>query len=362
MLGACASLPKDGPSARDIAKEAGAALPYVVVPLDYPKVQSLAAYHPPRMQALAGASSNAAFDLIGEGDVLSVTIIQPRPVQARAQEQGATQDNQELKLVVDRSGAVQAPYAGAVTVAGMTPAQAAQTIQQRLRGRMVDPQVLVSLVSNQANTVTVLGEVRATGRYPLTARSGALLDVLASAGGPTRPAADTVLTVVRDGRTISNSLAEILADPAENIRLAPGDQVRLAYAPRKFSTFGAFTKTSQMTIDDDQLSLAGAISRLGGLDPNSADAGAVYVFRMEPKPAAAALGITSASPGPTTPVVYTVNLKDPAGLFIANAFEIRRDDLIYVPRAGAAEVHKFFDLVSSISRVGYDVTVATVVH
>jgi polysaccharide export outer membrane protein len=86
------------------------------------------------------------------------------------------------------------------------------------------------------------------------------------------------------------------------------------------------------------------------------------VFRMERPEIAKALGVTAASTDRGVPVVYRLNLRDPAGMFVANAFEIRNDDLVYVPRADAAEVKKFFELVSAISRVGYDIRVTSVVR
>ena len=59
------------------------------------------------------------------------------------------------------------------------------------------------------------------------------------------------------------------------------------------------------------------------------------------------------------PVVYRLNLADPAGVFTAGNFSVRPDDVLYVPRSGAAEARKFFDFVQSITRVVYDVSVTS---
>jgi polysaccharide export outer membrane protein len=161
---------------------------------------------------------------------------------------------------------------------------------------------------------------------------------------------------------VNASLSALLADAGENIRLAPRDQIRVSYSPRKFSTFGALSKSAQVAIEDDHLSLAAALSRMGGLDTNAANAQSVMVFRLERPEVARSIGVAIAPDARGAPVIYRLNLRDPTGLFVANSFEVRSDDLIYVPRSDAAEVRKFFDLVSAISRVGYDIRVTSVVR
>ena len=163
---------------------------------------------------------------------------------------------------------------------------------------------------------------------------------------------------MRGDQSVRTTLADLLADPAENVRLAPRDQVRVSYSPRKFSTFGALARASQIAIEDERLSLAGALSRMGGLDPATANAQSVMVFRLERAEVARALGLAAADNRPV-PIIYRLNLREPAGLFVANTFEVRDQDLVYVPRANAAEVRKFFELAAAISRVGYDISVTS---
>jgi polysaccharide export outer membrane protein len=363
-LAGCSSLSHDGPSARQIETGSVPSGPYALIDLNY-RVTQLVAANPPRvLRLLSGVSSAAPLDLIGEGDVLAVTIYQPGSgPSARAQDDASKDDVQSLpRLTVDRSGSVSVPFAGSVGVSGLTPQQASLAIQDRLRGRLINPQVVVAMVTNVANAVTVIGEVRSAGRFPLSVSNDRLLDVIAAAGGATKPAADCVVTVARGDLSVGTSLSALLADPAENVRLAPRDQIRVSYSPRKFSTFGALAKASQIPIEDEHLSLAGALSRMGGLDPASANAASVLVFRMERPEVAAAIGGVVADNAKGIPVIYRLNLRDPSGLFVANSFEVRNDDLIYVPRSDAAEVHKFFDLVSTISRVGYDISVTSVLR
>jgi polysaccharide export outer membrane protein len=363
LVAGCTSLPHDGPSARSILETAQEGAPYALVDLDYRVSQIVAAQPAPALGALAPVSSAAPVDLIGEGDILSVQVFQPGMGPASAEDGSSTGDGRQSfpKLAVDRDGRVSVPFAGEVRVAGLTASQAAQAIRAALRGRAVNPQVTVFIEANLANAVTVMGEVRNAGRFPLSANQDRLLDVLAAAGGATKPAADTAVTVVRGAQSVTATLANLMADPRENVRLAPRDQVRVTYRPRKFSTFGAFARASQVAIEDESLSLAGAMSRMGGLDTATANASAVMVFRFERADVVRALGVDKPVVGGRVPVVYRLNLRDPMGYFVANNFEVRADDLIYVPRSDATEVRKFFDLASTVSRVAYDVRVTSVI-
>jgi polysaccharide export outer membrane protein len=162
---------------------------------------------------------------------------------------------------------------------------------------------------------------------------------------------------MRAGHQAEVSMAALLADPAQNIRLAPQDQIRVVERPRKYNVFGAFGHDAQTLIEDDTLTLAGAMSRAGGMDTYTADAGSVLVFRFERPEVAAALGVSTPPAPKGVPVVYRLNFMKPESLFIANNFEINSDDLIYVPRSDVTELQKFFTLINTVTQIGYNVRI-----
>jgi polysaccharide export outer membrane protein len=45
------------------------------------------------------------------------------------------------------------------------------------------------------------------------------------------------------------------------------------------------------------------------------------------------------------PVIYNLNLRDPAGYFLASKFEIRNKDVIYASNASSVEATKFMTYV-----------------
>jgi polysaccharide export outer membrane protein len=252
------------------------------------------------------------------------------------------------------------PYAGDIRVAGLTADGASSIIRETLRGRVYDPQVTVAVLNSAANSVTVIGEVHTAGRFGLTPSADRLLDVVAEAGGPTKSPGDLEVVVVRGPRDFRAPYDVLMDQPEQNVRLAPGDQVRLLYRPRMFSTFGALGKSLQISIEEDRLTLAGALGRTGGLDTNGADPASVLVFRFERPEVAARLGVTQAPTAKGVPVVYRLNLRDPAGYLVAGSFDVQADDMIYAPRADVAELSKFLNLVNTIAQISYNVRVSSV--
>lgn len=367
LLAGCSTLPRDGPSGRNVVE--GAASPeragdYALINLDFALSERLKAAPPPSFSSLALASSEAPTDVIGVGDTLSVSVFEPGGgLFSGASRDGAASGNQTLPpLVVNRNGAVPIPFAGEVRVEGLTPAQASAAVRRALIGKVANPQVIVTVAGNASNAVTVLGEVRNPGRQPLSASHDRILDVIAAAGGSSRSIYDVNVQIQRQGRTYTAPMSIVTTEFNENVRLQRGDQVNLVYKPRRFSSFGAFNAVARSELPPGPLTLAEALSGVGGLDSNLADAKSVLIFRFERPETAQALGITQPATSRGVPVVYRLNLNEGEGFFIASNFQIEPDDVIYAPRAGAAEMRKFFEFVQSITRVVYDVSVTSTLN
>lgn len=360
LLGACASLPADGPSSRAVGD--AAATGYALVDVDAGVAERLRTLPAGPSGSLAGANHDAPIDVIGVGDTLSIAIYEPsgalfgsRGTDGRVQGGGQTLP----AAMVDRSGAVGVPFAGAVRVSGLTAPQAAEAIRRALSGRVGAPQVTVAITASPSNSVVVLGEVRNPGRARLTISGDRVLDAIAAAGGAARPVEDIEVAVQRQGRTFTAPLSAVTTVFGENVRLAAGDQLNLVHRPRRYSTFGAVGAAAQTDMGAGPLTLAGALGRAGGLDGQMADARSVLVFRFERPEAAAALGLTQLPSPRGVPVIYRLNLADPAGMFTAGQFLIQPEDVIYAPRSGSAEARTFFEFVQSITRVVYDVSVTS---
>ncbi len=369
-LGACAGLPADGPSGRSITRQDGvetSGLTYSLVDLNYAVSQQLLQAPKVEDSSLAALANSTTADTINIGDELQVSIFDPSGglFSSRAAIPSATTasvqaGNQTLPaLMVDRDGTIVIPFGGTVNVAGMTTREASEAIRRSLRGRVANPQVLVAVASSPANGIVVLGEVRNPGRASVRPGAENLLDAIAAAGGPNRNIDDIRVTVNRAGTTYEAPLRKVLSEFDQNVRLKRGDQVNLVYAPRRYSSFGALGRVSQLEMPSGTLTLTGALGQLGGLDATTANARSVLVFRFERPEAARLVGVTLPPTPKGVPVIYRLDLSSPTGFFIANGFEIRPDDVIFVPRSSVTEMKTFFEFVRSITGIIYDVSVTS---
>lgn len=88
-----------------------------------------------------------------------------------------------LTLQLDASGRISMPLIGVVEASGKTPPQIGQEIAERLRGQyMRNPQVAVNLEESVSQVVTVDGQVREPGLYPVAGRM-TLMRAIATAKG-----------------------------------------------------------------------------------------------------------------------------------------------------------------------------------
>jgi polysaccharide export outer membrane protein len=102
------------------------------------------------------------------------------------------------EIQTDASGRISFPLAGTIEANGLTAEQVAIEIGNRLRGRYVrDPRVTINLVESVSRTVTVDGEVREPGRYPVVGRM-TLMRAIASARGVSEFARLSEVVVFRE--------------------------------------------------------------------------------------------------------------------------------------------------------------------
>lgn len=89
----------------------------------------------------------------------------------------------QKEVQVDASGRLTFPLIGTLEVAGMTPGEIGAAMQDRFRGRFIkNPQVTVNLKEIVSQTVTVGGEVKKPGVYPIVGKM-TLMTAIATAEG-----------------------------------------------------------------------------------------------------------------------------------------------------------------------------------
>src|SRR5262249_10322465 len=161
--------------------------------------------------------------------------------------------------------------------------------------------------------------------------------------------AETWVVLERNGRRAIAPFGALIYDQVNNSYVHPNDAIYLYREPQTFLAFGGVGAQQQVPFSSWRMSLAEAISRAGGLVDTLADPASVFLYRGEARDIAEAMGIDCTPyEGPMIPVIYTINLRDPAGYFLASSFEMRNKDIIYASNAFAVESTKFMTYLNTI--------------
>lgn len=253
--------------------------------------------------------------------------------------------------VVARDGGISVPFADRVPVAGRLPVEVQRTIEQRLAEKAIEPQVIVTVSKSLTNSATVTGEVVAGARVPLSLKGDRLLDLIAAVGGAKAPVYETFVRLSRDGVTATIPMESLVADPAENIYVQPGDVLTLVRLPQSFTAFGATGANAQIPFPSEKMTLVEALAKAGGLQDLRSDPAGVFLFRFEPPKIISKLGRPQLRTGPegSSPVVYRLDLRDARSYFLAQRFPIEDKDIIYVANADLNELQKFFTLLNTLT-------------
>lgn len=146
-------------------------------------------------------------------------------------------DSPELStsLRVNSKGEVELPLGGAVKVQGLTAGEAGAAIAAHLKqaGILLDPHVTVMILEYQSQGVTVTGEVKTPGVYPLLGNR-TVMDMIAMAGGLNENAGKVATVFHRDDpkdvRQVKlNVSVQTPASVAESsIEVLPGDTISVS--------------------------------------------------------------------------------------------------------------------------------------
>jgi polysaccharide export outer membrane protein len=358
----CSIMPSSGP--QDVSIKSGQTVSgpdFGLVKLTPIAVDILKEYGP---GALAGSfpdKSPPKSIKFGIGDVISVTIFEAAagglfiPAEAGVRPGNFVQlPNQN----VDTAGNITVPYAGAVKAAGRTPSEIQQDIVRAIGNRAIEPQVIVALFTQNTSLISVLGEVNTPVRLQANAAGERVLDVISRAGGPKGQGFETWVTLERAGRRATVPFGALVYQPDNNVWVHPGDTIYVYREPQIFLAFGASGQQGQFPFDMWKISMTQAMGKAGGLLDAQAEPAGVYVYRREPRELAERLGVDcSKFVGPTVPVVYNVDFRDPAGFFLASRFEMRDKDVLFAANAATVDTAKFLQFVRVVVATANDTIV-----
>jgi polysaccharide biosynthesis/export protein len=306
----------------------------------------------------------------GVGDVLGITIFESGAGGLFTAPQGGTTTGNYVTLpnqAVDDRGNISVPYAGSLRAKGRTAIELQQAIVNALKDSALKPQAVVSLVDQRASSYTMLGEgVRSAGRFAVSASGERLLDAIARAGGLSGQANESWVLLERDGRRALAPFGAILDVPANNIYVRAHDTIYIFREPQTFLAFGAVgtggggagavtistgsgSRGGQFPLDTWHVTLSEALAKTNGISDSTANASSVFLYRGETRHVAELLGVdVSKFDGPIIPIIYNIDLRNPAGYFLASKFEMRNKDIIYVSNASSIESAKVMAFIRSV--------------
>lgn len=196
---------------------------------------------------------------IGSGDLLVVSVY------------GASDYNHSVRVADD--GSITLPFLGQVHAAGLTTSQLTADLQSRLAqgGFFNNPQVSVFIKEYATQGVSVLGEVKAPGVYPLLG-SRTLFDLISAAQGTTQTAGNRASIIHRD-RPQQPETVKLSYDgkgaAQSNVSVMPGDTIIVQRASMMY-VVGNVRKPTGIAMVDPGLTVLKAIALAEGITPNAA--------------------------------------------------------------------------------------------
>lgn len=360
VLGGCTAVPRGGPSNSAIVASAETfnqgnenAYVYDVVDVTSDTVRSITNYHSTVFARSFGSPGAPGSSVIGVGDELTITIFE-----ASTEGLFSTTDNKSttIQVIVQPNGTASIPYVGNIRFAGRTIQSARESLLSALRGKAIEPDILVNLTSNASRQVTVLGEVRNSAQVPIGLVGSRLLEVIALAGGPSRAPYDTKVTIVRGNKRATTRLTNVVEHASENTFVRPMDQIFLEYDPSRFFVLGASGSKGRIAFDAPNVSLIEAIALAGGKDSTVSDPRGVFIFRYENKPTVKdllghdrynerfLLGHWSDTED-KYPMVYRLDTTHPSSYLVGQEFQVHSGDVLYLAEHPATEFDRFLRLL-----------------
>ena len=358
-LTACGT-PIDGPPGEAVYRSAAVhvrddkdqSLPYCLVSLT-PRIGELLAKRQPRLAGQFNDRRGPNPLQIGIGDLIRVTLFESSAGGLFFPLEGGARTGNFLVIPdqnVDGKGDISIPYAGQIQARGRTPVQVQEAIVNALKSRAIEPQAVVTVVQQRDALISVVGEVGSAIRFPASATGERVLDAITRAGGLRGPGQESWVLLERGGKIAVAPFSALIEEPANNIYVRAHDMLYVYREPQTYLAFGAVTRQGQIPFDTWRLSLAEAIAKAGGLLDDRAEPGWVFLFRAEHRDFAAQLDPKClVKDGTYVPVVYEVNLRDPATYFLATALWMRNKDVVFVSNARTVEKTKLMTYVRAIN-------------
>jgi polysaccharide export outer membrane protein len=290
--------------------------------------------------------ANPAPYTIGRGDVLSI-VVWDHPELAAGGMNAATAATDAASanaaaasaantlqpgFVVDHQGRIQFPFAGLVPVEGLTEEGARALQAQKLARYIQNPNITLRVQAYRSKRVYIDGEVKQPGLQAINDIPMTLMEALNRAGGLLPTADQSRIALERGEARYSINLRDLVQKDINpgNIMLAAGDVVRVhSRDESKVFVSGEVVTPRALTMHNGRLTLNEALGETGGISPLSGDARQIYVVRKTPERTR----------------VFQLDARLTGSLAMAESFELRPKDVVYVAASPLANWNRHLSLL-----------------
>ena len=364
-LAGCSMIPDSGPSRRAVESEAtatlsestaGSILDYALIDLNRVVLPLITDSGPGSLLHTFGAGHGPVPEIkVGVGDTIQVTLFEAQAGGLFIPTDAGARPGNFVALpnqTVDSKGYITVPYAGQIQVLNRGTPAIQKDIVDRLKNRAIEPQAVVSIVSQTSTQVTVIGDINNPGKISINPAGDRVLDAISRAGGIRNPGYEEFVTLQRHSLKGTVYFINLVKDPHENVFVEPGDTLYVYDYQRAFMAFGATGNSGQFKFLQENVTLSDAVGKAGGLLDGRAEPGQVFVYRLEHRSTLEKMGVDVskfAEDRQEIPTIFRVNFRDPSGFFAARNFPMRDNDIIYVDNADQVEITKFLNMITTVT-------------
>jgi polysaccharide biosynthesis/export protein len=281
---------------------------------------------------------------IGPGDVINVVVFGHPEL---SNPMGQTQNIEGQARLVREDGTIFFPFLGVVPVAGRTVEEVRDNVATDLARYVTNPQVDVRVVNYRSQQIYITGEVREPGAMPLTDQPLTVLDAINLAGGFSERANRRHAVITRGDQVMTLDILELYASGRGDLLLEDRD---VLFVPDNQSNrvfmMGETVRQQAVPLHDGRLTLAEALTTVGGINLSVADTRNIYVLRGRE------VFDTDGSLRGIRPEVYHLDAHSGTALILAEAFELEPRDIVYVSSTGVVRFNRvMLQILPSISTI-----------
>ena len=277
---------------------------------------------------------------LSAGDVLSVQLWAYPEITAPVTDSG---NAKALGYTLDSNGNIYLPLVGQIHVAGKTLAETNRILRSQFSRYLKHPDAVVRVLSYEGRRYFVNGQVLRSGQYTLNDQPVSLYTALSMAGGVNPEKGDNSnIQLVRGGQTYDlNSLdLEKMGYSLHHLLIQANDTIYVnAKQNQKVYVMGESNKSQGLEMRDQGMTLSDVLGESEGVNPYSASAARIYVMRTDLKT--------------KTSSIYHLNLSSLGNLALANQFNMRKNDIVYIDATGLTRWQRVVNQIIPFSSALY---------